>query len=166
MRLLERLSPLLEPKIHPEAQGQIDAALEVLRDLPDVVQIRLFGSAQRKRHWHPERSDIDIFVLMKASDRWSFFTQERMCSYWDEDGQILPIYGETRERRELERKVRNVAKRVELHIATEDDFKVFEEEGGIRYDALAQAALGKKVSLGMHERIMEGKLLFERSNRS
>ncbi|MBR9676669.1 hypothetical protein GOV04_00820 [Candidatus Woesearchaeota archaeon] len=104
---------------------QIEQNLEKLTsiaisEIPSLLEVRVFGSYQNGK-WNPEKSDIDIFMLL-ADESYSWRRNRRIKHFYD--------YWTTKEslqrgnlRNELKEKLENNEfwQRLSLHIATLTD---------------------------------------------
>lgn len=124
---LFRRNPQPEKAIPADANKQIDAAVGIIRTIPEAREIRGFGSAfDGKGKWDPNRrrkpSDIDLAVIFANSTNWSCFTNgERRKYYFDEEGDISSYPSETNQRLELREIVKNKAPLISLFMITEED---------------------------------------------
>jgi predicted nucleotidyltransferase len=132
---------LFRPQIPEEAQKQANQALDIIKNEPKVKQVRIFGSAANGK-WNEHGSDIDVFVQIEGRDPdWAAYNQTPE--------------GETPVRKSFRKSVKDVASKVELHIATDADIETMKKEGGER------CADGFILS-DMHKKMLHGRLIYKK----
>jgi predicted nucleotidyltransferase len=96
---------------------ELENLVEILVDeIPLLKEVRLFGSYIRD-DWNPDRSDVDVFVLIGDEDYCSEKDKERGFNY---------TFVESKLRRELRGRIKNrldskYADRFSLFLCTPDD---------------------------------------------
>lgn len=146
-------------KVPRQVMAEVDHAVEVLKNYPEVEEVRLFGSAIKGR-WKATKSDIDLAVFISGTDpEWSAFN--RVLIRWNDyygDG-AFPEYGQTKTRQSLMDAVERVSPRVEVHLANETDMQKMAELGGCPHVQDTDY-----IFKNSHLTMKRGRLIFRRQN--